>query len=376
MNEKEIAELRRRLKPDKSNITHVYGCYVNEKQEIVSNFDQPISLMPEEEAEKLLATLKRTLSGALGKNLLDITFTTQQVVDSEEHRLLMALRNTALKDPEPMQAFFQRVIQTNVLEGNYLILLAHDTYDVPYRSSDGDRQDDASSEVFSYILCAVCPVKETKPALSYYLSENTFRNCRIDWLVAAPELGFLFPAFDDRSANLYNALYYTRDAAENHQSFVDAVFQSELPMPAQAQKETFQSILEETLETECSLGVVQAVHGKFNDLLEEHKANKAPEPLLVSRQEVKTILQSCGISEEHTQAFEGQCAAEFGEDAALSPSNLMDVKQFELRTPDVTIRVNPQRSDLIETRLIDGKKYILIRAEEEVEVNGVPIQIS
>ncbi len=376
MNEKEIAELRRRLKPEKNNITHVCGCYVNEKQEIVSQFDQPLSLMPEEEAEKLLTTLKRALSGALGKNLLDITFTTQQVVDSDEHRLLMALRSSSLKDPESMQAFFQRVIQSNVLEGNYLILLAYDTYDVPYRSSDGERQDDASSEVFSYILCAICPVKETKPALSYYLSENTLRNCRIDWLVAAPELGFLFPAFDDRSANLYNALYYTRDAGENHQDFVSAVFQSELPMPAQAQKETFQTILEETLESECRLEVVQAVHGKFSDLIEEHKANKEPEPLVVSRQEVKTILQSCGISEEHTQAFEGQCAAEFGEDAEFCPGNLMDVKQFELRTPDVTIRVNPQRSDLIETRVIDGKKYILIRADEEVEVNGVPIQIS
>ena len=376
MNEKEIAELRRRLKPEKNNITHVCGCYVNEKQEIVSQFDQPLSLMPEEEAEKLLTTLKRALSGALGKNLLDITFTTQQVVDSDEHRLLMALRSSSLKDPESMQAFFQRVIQSNVLEGNYLILLAYDTYDVPYRSSDGERQDDASSEVFSYILCAICPVKETKPALSYYLSENTLRNCRIDWLVAAPELGFLFPAFDDRSANLYNALYYPRDAGENHQDFVSAVFQSELPMPAQAQKETFQTILEEALEAECRLEVVQAVHGKFSDLIEEHKANKEPEPLVVSRQEVKTILQSCGISEEHTQAFEGQCAAEFGEDAEFCPGNLMDVKQFELRTPDVTIRVNPQRSDLIETRVIDGKKYILIRADEEVEVNGVPIQIS
>ena len=147
-------------------------------------------------------------------------------------------------------------------------------------------------------------------------------------------------------------------------------------MPAQAQKETFQTILEEALESECRLEVVQAVHGKFSDLIEEHKANKEPEPLVVSRQEVKTILQSCGISEEHTQAFEGQCAAEFGEDAEFCPGNLMDVKQFELRTPDVTIRVNPQRSDLIETRVIDGKKYILIRADEEVEVNGVPIQIS
>lgn len=44
-------------------------------------------------------------------------------------------------------------------------------------------------------------------------------------------------------------------------------------------------------------------------------------------------------------------------------------------TPDVTIRVNPDRGDLVETRMIDGTRYILIRAEEGVEVNGVQVQI-
>ena len=185
MTEREIAEIRHRYRPEKTNITHLRGCYVNEKREIVSQFDQPLSMMSEEEAEKILATLKRTLSGAQGRNLFDVEFATQQVVDSEEHKLLMALRESGLQDGEARQAFYQKAMETLDLEGSYLLLLAHDTYDVPVKAKDGTRLEDGD-RVFSYILCAVCPVKEGKPGLSYYPGDNEF-HCYSPQTVAAPE---------------------------------------------------------------------------------------------------------------------------------------------------------------------------------------------
>ncbi len=194
--------------------------------------------------------------------------------------------------------------------------------------------------------------------------------------MSAPELGFLFPAFNDRSANIYNALYYSRNIAENHTEFVDTVFKSEIPMPAAAQKETFQAVLEETVAEDCSFDVVQAVQGQLSEMIEEHKNNKEEEPLVVSKKTVKGILESCGVSEERVTAFEEKFDTEFGADTEISPRNLIDTKQLEVRTPDVTIRVNPERNDLVETRIIDGTKYILIRADEGVEVNGVNIHIS
>ncbi len=376
MNEKEIAEIRRRFRPDKSNITHVRGCYVNDKREIVSEFDQSLAMMPQEEGEKLLALLKRSLSGTLGKNLLDITFATRQVVDSEEHRRLMLLRDSALNDQEGVEAFYRCVIDNLMLEGHYLILLAYDRYDVPYRSRDGERLEDASTEVFSYVLCAVCPVKMPKPALCYDIPENAFHSMKIDWLVAPPELGFLFPAFDDRSANLYNALYYTKSLEESHKEFVDAVFHTEIPEPAEVQKETFHVVMQEALEKECSLEVVQTIHEELCSMVEEHKASKEPEPLVISKRVVQGVLESCGVSGERLEAFSEQYDARFGADSSLSPRNVVNQKQFEVKTPDVTIRVNPERKDLVETRNIDGTNYILIRAEGGVEVNGIDIHIS
>ena len=376
MNEKEIAELRRRFRADKSSISRVRGCYVNEKREIISQFDQSLGILGQTESEQLLSTLRKTLSGTLGKNLLDIPFDTRQVVEGDQHKLLMALRNSALRDEEAVSAFYQRVIQSLDLEGNYLILLVQDDYDVPYRSKDGERQDDASSEVFRYILCSICPVKQTKEALSYYVYENAFHSISADWVVSAPEMGFLFPSFDERSTNLYEALYYCKDTSQTHPDFVEAVFHAPAPMPAAEQMETFQTLLEDTLSDECRYQVVQSVHGQLREMIEEHKANKVEEPLVVDKGTVRRVLEHSGVSEEHVEAFEERYDDAFGADADLSPRNLVDTKQLEITTPDVTIKVSPDRGDLVETRLIDGARYILIRAEEGVAVNGVPIQIS
>lgn len=374
MNEKEVAEIRRRFRPDKSSITHIRGCYVNEKREIVSEFVQSLALTSQEDSEKFLTILKKTLTGTLDKNLINIEFATQQVIEGEEHKLLMALRSSSLGDDTAIHALFQKIILSAAMEGSYLIMLAHDAYDVPYRSKDGYRQNDASDETFSYILCSICPVKMTKPALSYFAHSNEFKGLTPDCIVSAPELGFMFPAFDDRRTNIYNALFYSRDISGIHDDFIEAVFKSKAPMPAAVQKEVFQSILGDAMEKDCDYGVVQAVQEHLGQIIAAHKENKVEDPLIVNKGIIKAVLEDCGVDEAHVNAFDQKYDEEFGPDTNLSPKNIVDVK-LEVSTPDVVIQVNPERGDLVGTRVIDGKKYILIRAEEGVEVNGVPVHI-
>lgn len=374
MNAKEVAEIRRRFRSDKSNINHVRGCYVNEKKEIISEFDQSLTLMNEEEANEILALLKKTLSGTLDKNLVDIEFSTQQVLEGEEHKLLCALRDSGLKDEEAVHQFYERAIAALELEGNYMLMLASEQYDVFTRTKDGGDDQD-STQVFSYIICSVCPMKEAKPTLSYYVYENRFRNVVADSVISAPVMGFLFPAFDDRAANIYHALYYSRDLADNHSAFIDAVFHTEPPMAPAVQKETFQTILADSVAEDCSYEVVQTVHDQLSTLILDHKASKDDEPLSVDKKTMSDVLQACGVSEERRTAFEDKFDANFGEESTLNPANLVDARQFQLRTPDVVVKVNPERSDLVETRVIDGVKYILIRADGGVELNGVNISI-
>ena len=376
MNEKEVAELRRRLRPDKSNIAYIRGCYVNERKEIISQFNESLTMMPVEDGEKYLSFFRKVLTGSIGRNLLDLSFETQQVVSGEEHKLLMTLRDSRLEDENAVQMFFSRAIQSLDLEGNSLILLTYNTYDVYYKGKDDVVQEDSSSEQFRYLLCAVCPVKETKPSLNYINRESRFHIQAAGQVVGMPELGFMFPAFDDRATNIYNALYYTRNIEENHAGFVDTIFKTPVPMPAMVQRETFQTMLGETLEEECSLDVIQSVQDHLSQMIEVHKESHEVEPLTVSKKGIRAVLAASGVSDERAEAFDERFDAEFGVNTELNPVNLVDTKRLEVKTPDVVIQVNPERSELVQTRIINGAKCIVIKVSEGVEVNGVPIQIA
>ena len=232
MIDKEISEIRRHLRRDRSNMTAIYGCYVNDNKEIISEFRQSTGIMPENESDKYFALLRRTLSGTIGRNLIDITFKTSQVASSPEHKLLMDLRESKLADEELRHSLYQKIMDSVVIEGNYLILLGFDTYDVPFKSKDDSFQKDNSDESYSYILCSICPVKQTKANLHYVPEEKTFHDGAMNQMVGAPALGFLFPAFDNRSTNIYNALLYSKDIKEGHDAFIEAIFNTPVPKPA------------------------------------------------------------------------------------------------------------------------------------------------
>lgn len=375
MIDKEVGEIRRHLRRDRSAITHICGCYVSDSGEIIAKFRQSVALMPENESDKYFALLRRTLSGSLGKNLIDLTFATKQVADSPEHKLLMDLRACKLKDEELLDTFFQKVIDSVSLEGSYLILLGCDSYDVPFKSKDDVHQRDGSDEVYTFLICTICPVKQTKANLHYVPEEKLFHDGAMNQMVSAPALGFLFPAFDDRATNIYNALYYTHDTAVSQDALIEALFNTPVPQPAAEQKKSFEALLTTSLGDECSLDVVQTVHDQLCQRIEAHKEAKVAEPLLIGKEEVKEVLAACGVSEARMAKFSVDYDEAFGFEADLHPKNIIDDKHFELKTPDVVIKVDPARSDLLETRVIGGVKYIMICADEEVEVNGVNITI-
>ena len=375
MNDKEIGEIRRHLRRDRSNITKIYGCFVNDNKEIITEFSQSTGIMPENVGDKYFALFKRVLSGAIGKNLIDITFKTSQVANSPEHKLLMDLRASKLADDELLHGFFQKIIDSVVMEGNYLVLMGCDSYDVPFKGKDDLSDSDKSEEVYTFIVCAICPVKQTKPNLHYVPEEKLFHDGAMNQPVSAPVLGFLFPAFDNRATNIYNALYYTHDIKVSQDALIEALFNTPVPMPAAEQKKCFEALLTTALGEECNLDVVQTVHDQLCQRIELHKEAKVPEPLMIAKADVQEALASCGVSEEHLAKFSVDYDETFGFEADLHPKNIIDSKRFEIKTPDVSIKVDPTRSDLIETRVIGGVKYIMICADENVEVNGISIHI-
>ncbi len=377
MKQREINEIRRRLTLEKNNISRIYGYFINKNKEKISTIDASLALVPNTEAEEYLSLFKKNLSGGIGRNLIDIELATDFVTDSEEHRLLMKNLDTALGDDEARGKLFDTIIDgLNLEEGNYVVLLCLDRYDVPTKTYDalegGEKESDT---VFTYMLCCVCPVNEGKTALGYVPTDKEFHAVSAPQIIGKPEMGFMFPCFDDRRSNIYNALLYTKDIANLHDGFIGTLFKTQPPMSAPEQKQTFSQVLSEVLDKDLSFDVVQSVHEQVREIVNEHNEQKKNEPLDFTANDVAVILKGNGIDEEKVQQFKEKCTQSFGNSSALNPVNIMDIKKFEVATPQVKITVDPEYTYTLETKVIDGVKYILIPAEDGVTVNGVDVNI-
>ena len=376
MNQKEVRELRRRWTSDKTAVTGIYGYYINAgTREIIAQTEESLGLMGEEEQEKYLSLLRRCLSGTLGKNLLDVSFTTEAVREGEEQALLSALCASGLKDETARMRLVDKLVETvEQEEENYLILLAAESYDVPWKSKDDTVMEDASETVFRYFLCAVCPVKGGKVQLGYDADLREFHTFLPTHTVSSPEFGFMYPAFDGRRSNIYGALYYVKGTETVYPEIIDALFRTEPPLAAGEQKQCFETLLAQSLREDCSMEVVQSVNQQLRDMLSAHKEAKESEPLTLTAGEMASVLVESGVPEEKARSFCGACDDSFGADPILRPENLIDTRTYSVSTPQIKITLAPENSWMIRTETIEGRKYILIPADEEVEVNGIPVQ--
>ncbi|MCH5339710.1 MAG: DUF4317 domain-containing protein [Acetatifactor sp.] len=372
MTKQEIAEIKKLLTPKKCSITRICGCYVDGEKNKKTELKQAFLALPEEEMFKYFEILRKVLSGNIGKNLLTLEFPLTSEETGGTQDFLLRLRDSKLKDDILLEEFYDRIIDNYEFVGNYLILVVHDVYDVPGRTQDGLEMEDASDEVYEYILACICPVELSKPGLSYNAVENTFQNRIRDWVVGLPDTGFLFPAFNDRSSDIHSTLYYSKDPEELKDSFVDTLLGCPLPLSAGSQKETFQTLVEETLGDDCDIETVKNIHDKLNEMAEEHKDE--PQPLVLDKNEVKTILAGSGVSNDRLAQFDRHYDETAGETTSLFASNVMNTRTFEVKTPDVVIKVNPERTDLIETKVINGRECLVIELGGSVVVNGINVR--
>ena len=371
MIKQEINELKRLYTPSNCSITRICGCYVDGEKNKKTEFKEAFLSLPEEEIFKYFELLRKTLSGNLGKNLLNLDFPLASEQEGGTQAALLALRDSKLKDDALIEEFYDRVINTYEYVGNYLILLIHDAYDVPGKTTDGLTMDDASDTVFEYIMCCICPVNLSKPGLSYDNINNEFHNRIRDWVVEMPETGFLFPSFNDRATDIHSTLFYSKNPEEAHSEFVENILGCTMPLSAGTQKEAFQALIEETLGDEVEYEVVKNIHENLTEMIEEHK--EIPEPLTLDKHQVKSLFEKSGVKEEKLTDFDKLYDAAAGEDTSLFVNNVANVRTFEVKTPDVVVKVNPERADLVNTLQIDGKRCLVIEINDHVEVNGITI---
>ena len=372
MNKKEILEIRKQFTPANCAITRICGCYVDhEKNKKLESKDAFLSL-PEEEAFKYFDIFKKTLSGTVGKNMLNMEFPIDAEMPGGTQEFLLKLRNSKLEDDMLLEEFYDKVIATYEYAENYYIILIHAMYDIPGKTSDDLEMFDASDEVYEYLLMSICPVSLSKAGLCYNAEDNRIEDRIRDWIVDMPDKGFLFPAFNDRSTDLHSMLYYTKKSSDLQPELIDQLLGAKMPMSADDQKESFQMIIEDTLGEDGDYETVRNIHETLNDLIEKHK--EEPEPLALDKTEMKKVFEQSGVDAEKMENFDRNFEENAGEKATLLASNITETKKFNIETPDVVIKVNPDRADLIETRIIDGRQCLVIPVDDHIEVNGINVR--
>lgn len=372
MNKKEVAEIKKRFTKTKCSFTRLCGCYVDAEKQKRLTLKEAFLSLPEEEMFKYIDIFRKTLSGSIGKTMLNMEFPMEQETKEDgTQRFLMKLLESKLTDDDLLNEFYDKIISVYNYPENYFIILTHDAYDIPKITSDGVENFDASEYVYDYILCCICPVKLTKPGLCYNAETNHIQDRIRDWVVEAPQSGFLFPAFNDRNMDIHNLLYYSKKSDELDAVITEEVLGCQLPLPAKSQKETFNNILEESLGLDCDYEVIKTIHENLNQMLAE--TSEEPEPLALAKEDMSHLLMKSGVEEKEIETFETRFDETVGEDQCLMAANISSPKKFEVATPDVKVTVNPQRTDLVETKIIDGVPYLMIEINDLVEVNGIQV---
>lgn len=372
MNKKETLEIRKLFTQEQSCILRICSCYVNERKEKVCASQGAFLSLAKDEAIKYNELFKSTLSGTIGKNLLNMEFPTRQEFEGGTQEFLLRLRDSELKDETLVTEFFDRIIAGFDYPEHYDILLIYGVYDVPQKTSDGAELFDSSEEVFPFLLCSICPVNRSKGGLSYLPELNCIGERIRDWIVEPPINGFLFPAFHDRRADIHQTLYYTKNPENSHPEFTERILGSVTPLSPVHQKEAFQSILMHTLGEDADYEVISSIHENLNDMIAETKDE--PEPLTLTKTNMKHLLEASGVPQTELNHFEETYEEIAGPQTAFMASNLTNAKKLSIETPDIVIKVNSDRTDLIRTQFINGRQCFVIAVDDHVELNGMSIK--
>lgn len=372
MTRKELNEIKSQYTLEDCGILRLCGCYVDGERNKITQFNENFLNLPEEEKHKYFDIFKKTLSGTPGKNLVDMKFNVDAYADEGARTFLMNLRDSGLKDDRLLDEFYDRIINNYSYVGNYLILLINQMYDIPAVTTDNIEMEDASDEVYSYILCSICHVNLSKPGLGYDEEDNNFHDKKQNHMVDVPDVGFLFPAFNKRSADEDMTLFYTKDVSEFEDGLIDCLLDCAVPLPAKQQKETFTSLVSEALGEEADLEVVKNIHENLEQIIEEKK-QESPAPVMLDKTEMKDLLEKSGVKEEKLENFEEHFEMAAGEHGKLVASNVSSGKKFEVKTPDVVIKINSDKTDIVSTQVIDGRQCLVIQIDERLEVNGISV---
>lgn len=423
ITKRDVLELRRRMTKKGCTFTRLTGCYVNGNKDVVLKFSEPFSDLEEEEFYKYLEISKKSLSGSLCNNLLELKFQRTETAN-ETQRYLYALKASKLTNPELLDRLYEKIIESYDAAGNYLILVFHDVYDVVARTKDRKRLDE-SSETYEYMIVSICPVDFSKPGLSYREEENRIGVCDRNWIVGAPDIGFTYPAFANHGADSSAVMYYVKTGKDSHAEFIEEVLACDAQRTAGEEKTAFRAVIEDAFEDpQQGESVFLRVQKQLHEMTlpDPDNADDTP-PIPLTKTMMADVISQVDMPEEAREIIQDAFQDQFG-DVPPQAQNVVDEKLVEqsvqrIRTAEleeqvtdlkeqlnvrsqelseaktaaaaamaanpsvegeedvsISLRVTPQKAKQVHAQMISGVKYLVVPLEngESTQINGLPME--
>lgn len=329
IQKRDVLELRRRMTKKGCTIDRVCGCYVNGGKNVVLKFTERFSDLQEEEFYKYLEIAKKVLSGSLGGNILELKFQRGETGD-EHQRYLYALKKSKLENEELLDRLYEKIIESYEYAGNYLILVFHDIYDVITKTKDRKNLDE-SSEVYEYMICAVCPVDFSKPGLSYREEENRIGVSDRNWIVGVPDLGFTYPAFANHGTDSSAVMYYVKTGKDSHLEFVEDVLGCVGQRTAGEEKKAFQTVVQDSFEDpQQGESVFLKVQKHLSELTmpDPDSDEEEASPLTLTKDTMAEVMAHADLNEEAIDIIQAAFEYHFG-DMPPTAQNVVDKKLVE-----------------------------------------------
>ncbi len=375
MNKKELAEIKRSFAEGCGFFTlnRVLYAYVDAEKNVKYSDTKNYAMMPEDECAVVMETLKKTFSGSLGKNLTEYAFPNESYEEGGAQNQLYTFVKGRLEDEDSNKAFIDRVVENTDYQSAYAVIVGHCTYSILVKDKNDESLGDGDSD-YNFITAAICPVNTGDDGLFFDSAENSItKKSNTEMIIArAPQDGFFYPIFSDRSPDVNRVMYYTRSPKKPNLSIVEDVLDCKFEFTPDGEKERFRAVMTDVCRDELDYTVITRVNDIIKDVIDQNKNETEPPVIDCSR--MRTILSDAGVSDEKLTALDAVYKATVG-DAALTASNLVENKTI-LSVPEITVNISKDATDKVRTSVIQGRKCLIIDLDDpSVTINGIETTI-
>lgn len=349
MKKSDMRELRKVVKSENSVVEKVWCCYVDSENNVFYEKLRRLSDMEEAERGRHKDILTGVLPTAIGKRVFPAWL-------EQQNQDLIALKGMDWSDKEIFQAFRDVLLENYSHLDPYYAVAARVVYDVPTKTKDKAYTGE-SEDVYTAMIFAICPAKLSGAELG--VKDESVVELERRWVVKRPELGFLYPSFDERGENRNEVALFGKDpASENLITTLFQMKEQDLPASLEEQQERFEALMSDLdVDMETANTLTKAIAESSAEDKDTDEIDKAT---------IRRCASNAGIDiTDFDEYYEDNIGTTKLTEAALCG------KSVTIETGDFKLSIPTEKSDLIVTKKIDGVNCILVPVDGDIVVNGV-----